>query len=521
MGIRSGNPALDQYNEDGVMTPTLQKAADIFRTQHLPGLIQSQAPQQPTQQPANGPTPQLTQPPQQMPSVVQPQQSAMTATAAPPSHAQQEMTRLTDPTLQSSKSGIDQIHNPWLRTPLKVLDAIGSAFIPSLTMGLPGTQFHHQLLVNQARGNVGQEQESAKEQAGLANLNAQTTETQKKIEGMPAEEDYKKAQAEHARAQAHALQNPTPKEKPIGSVTTVNGKVMQFNPKTDLYDIEVGSAEKPGHEGLVQDKEGNYIGWTDSSGKHHALDEPETPPAIKKISDTAESKYHPDAKKTLEEQIIDEHQKKVHPGETMAAARQHTAVAPPVDHGATVIDPQSGQVVRLVPGMRAPEGFRGVNQQGSLNTPTSQMRNVGAQASLVHEQTPHMLSEIDRLKDKLGPLTGQWNEFMQGKVGLNDPDMAGLRTDLLMYSSAVALMHARGRLPENLREEFDRTINSPKQSPENLKRIISRIDDWTGKNLHTMQGDNSQGGGGKDQLPGGISLQDIDAELARRKGAKK
>jgi hypothetical protein len=67
---------------------------------------------------------------------------------------------------------------------------------------------------------------------------------------------------------------------------------------------------------------------------------------------------------------------------------------------------------------------------------------------------------------------------MQGKVGMENPDMAGLRADLLMVSSAVALAHARGRLPENLREEFDRAINAPKQDPENLKAVLNHILPW-------------------------------------------
>lgn len=125
----------------------------------------------------------------------------------------------------------------------------------------------------------------------------------------------------------------------------------------------------------------------------------------------------------------------------------------------------------------------GVNSE---NSPTAQMRNVAAQAGLVHQQTPAMLSELDRLKGSIGPLAGRWNEFMQGKVGMDNPDFAGLRADLLMYSSAVALMHARGRLPENLREEFDRMLNNPGQNFENLKSAMSHIDDWTAKNMAAM-----------------------------------
>jgi hypothetical protein len=47
-----------------------------------------------------------------------------------------------------------------------------------------------------------------------------------------------------------------------------------------------------------------------------------------------------------------------------------------------------------------------------------------------------------------------------------------------MMSSAVALAHAQGRLPENLRQEFDHAINAPNQTPENLKATINTMIPW-------------------------------------------
>lgn len=159
----------------------------------------------------------------------------------------------------------------------------------------------------------------------------------------------------------------------------------------------------------------------------------------------------------------------------------------PADRGESFVDP-TGTLVRVQPGQQVPQGGMRPTQFGSANAPTTQMRNVAAQAGLVHEQTPMMLAQIDKLKGKLGPVSGRWNEFMQGHVGMDDADMAGLRADLLMYSSAVALMHARGRLPENLRKEFDEAINAPKQTADNLKAVITRIDNWTAKNMDPMGG---------------------------------
>jgi hypothetical protein len=140
----------------------------------------------------------------------------------------------------------------------------------------------------------------------------------------------------------------------------------------------------------------------------------------------------------------------------------------------------------------------------SANTPTAQMRNTAQRAELVHAMTPELLQNIDSNASKLGPVMGHWNDFMQGKVGTENPNFAQLRADLLLYSSSVALAHAQGRLPENLREEFDHMINAPKQNPENLKAIIGRVDQAMQLNAQVMgghtpssssgSGTNSQGG---------------------------
>jgi hypothetical protein len=113
--------------------------------------------------------------------------------------------------------------------------------------------------------------------------------------------------------------------------------------------------------------------------------------------------------------------------------------------------------------------------------PTSQMKNVSAQAKLAAGQIPDIIKEVHDLGDSLGPVAGRWNEFMQGKVGTDNPAFAGLRADLMMQGTAVALAHARGRLPENLRVEFDTMINSPQQSPANIISVLTHIQPWLEK----------------------------------------
>jgi hypothetical protein len=193
---------------------------------------------------------------------------------------------------------------------------------------------------------------------------------------------------------------------------------------------------------------------------------------------------------TPEQQFIDEYQDKNKGASVSDAIAAYSKLTKePKDQGENFVTPDN-RMIRVSPGGTIPAGAVRASTAG----PTVQMRNVAAQASLVHTETPHMLSEIDRLQTKLGPMAGRWNDFMQGKVGMSDPDFAGLRGDLLMYSSAVALMHARGRLPENLRAEFDHAINNPTQDFANLKAIIKVVDNWTTKNMEAMGGTTSGGG---------------------------
>ena len=117
-------------------------------------------------------------------------------------------------------------------------------------------------------------------------------------------------------------------------------------------------------------------------------------------------------------------------------------------------------------------------------------------AATVVAMAPEVLARIDAIAPKLGPIEGRWNEFMQGKIGADDPDFAALRSDLLMMSSAVALAHAQGRLPENLREEFDHAINAPKQTPQNLKATITTMLPWLQKMQQQGKSNAPQGGDG-------------------------
>src|SRR6185312_12485348 len=74
---------------------------------------------------------------------------AMPTARLAPTPNQAERTRLTDPTLQSSKPGWQQIKSPILRTLAGIGNVAESTFFPRAAMLTPGTDLHHSMLVRQ------------------------------------------------------------------------------------------------------------------------------------------------------------------------------------------------------------------------------------------------------------------------------------------------------------------------------------------------------------------------------------
>ena len=377
--------------------------------------------------------------------------------------------------MNTGASGISQIHNPWARIPLQVLDAIGSTFTPRLASAIPGTTMHHNAL-------VGQNQKAMDEEQGIADK-----ETKRGLET---------AQTGEAEARAEAAKNPkAQKTEPAEKVITTDQGYMQWNPQTERYDIPAG---KPGTKDEKPDLHSEYskaVMAAQAAGKK-PMDDPHVQELLEALQ--AEGKQP-----TPKEPGRDDKQIAIYQAEAKAKNPKLTddqAYEQAYNQWTkqTKMDPGTARANIFVQG----KPVETLNDQGQIQyTPageamrtgapaaaniTSMMRNAGIQAGLVTQEMPRMLSEIDRLSSKMGPIMGRWNDFMQGKIGMDDPDFAGLKSDLLMTSSAVALAHARGRLPENLREEFDRMINAPKQTPENLKSVLTHVNRWMVDNRAVM-----------------------------------
>lgn len=108
-------------------------------------------------------------------------------------------------------------------------------------------------------------------------------------------------------------------------------------------------------------------------------------------------------------------------------------------------------------------------------------------ASNVVHQLPRLTQEIQEMQAALGPGTGRWNQFWQGDIGVADPKFAHLADDMEYLSSAVALAHAYGRLPNNISEKFDTMYHAGKQDPANMLAAMQVAGEWMPKIMQPGQ----------------------------------
>lgn len=109
--------------------------------------------------------------------------SAPQSSAAPAPLQNPHMANLERMTTEGT--GTNKIHNPFLRGLATVGDAIGSGLFPEFARFVPGTSAHHQQLIGEEEGQLGQEREqqkavdeSATASASQKHLNAESDELQ-------------------------------------------------------------------------------------------------------------------------------------------------------------------------------------------------------------------------------------------------------------------------------------------------------------------------------------------------------
>jgi hypothetical protein len=406
-----------------------------------------------------GPAPSLA--PVEMPS----QAPAMTAPTMPSVSKVGQLTGTVDgdqaelQRRQATGSGIHQIKNPFLRGLAGTADAVGSIVAPGIDRLIPGTESHHQMLLDQAQSSLNNDLGVENKKATNANLQADVPLKQAQTQG-----DVLANASEPQRATDTHLSS-------TASTRETNDRAEGLeNPKEQWS--AVAGFEGPNGEPLEREQSSGQYRIADISGAT-PIQKAEAP----KTTDIklADGKIHTMGFNAKTNKFdIDEGESGFKPATTNVNTGEKNLWSVPDGKGGRM-------VVSLHAGMPLPEGALSLSGQNTLNLPTSTQRTAAGRAATVVAMAPEVLADIDKMAPKMGPIAGRWNDFMQGKVGADDPDFAGLRSDLTMMSTAVALAHAQGRLPENLREEFDHMINAPKQTPENIKSTIQHIMPWMEK----------------------------------------
>ena len=96
---------------------------------------------------------------------------------------------------------------------------------------------------------------------------------------------------------------------------------------------------------------------------------------------------------------------------------------------------------------------------------------------------PKVLNFISRIRpllteDNVGPITGRWNDFWQGKIGAPNKQMAQLKTELGLLETALMNMHVGARGGIDMMNHFKELIGEAKQSPENMRSAMDSIESY-------------------------------------------
>jgi hypothetical protein len=162
------------------------------------------------------------------------------------------------------------------------------------------------------------------------------------------------------------------------------------------------------------------------------------------------------------------------------APPSYAQVAPTLQRNLWAIPDGQGNYTaqEIQPGQTIPAGSLSMSGVNSLYQPTGQEKTAAGRAQIALKEIPNIVNELQTNPDQFGPIMGRWNDFYQGKIGLDNPTFAHLHQQMMMAATSVAMAHAIGRLPENLRQEFDDAINSPHQTPENLIAVLRAVQPW-------------------------------------------
>ena len=487
LGLSLGNSVLDEIDRARAqLSPAAQqavamgnqiaKAAPGGGAPANTGVPAAEAPVRPIAAPGVKPPPALAgsqDVPRGTPGVSQPVSPAIAPLSPTEQGHKAELSRLTAPPIQgmehthasTGQSGINQIHSPWARIPLQVLEAVGSGFFPAVTAAIPGTQLHHNVLVNQAEGNVandeGQRAAAAKEKLEAAQT--QNFESEAANRGQGEFEPVKYGEGVLNKKEGKIT---VPPIKPPE-------KLEPLKPNEGVFGSETGNVVIPPTE-VQRETLPPLIAKAFGLDPSMKVDPGHLPAYLNSFAAIQRDQNKtPEAQVAERTQIAD--QLKLQGRDRLTYIAEGKIEPPEHPPQALMANPATGLFERETPGSKVPPGALTPQQLGSQNVPTAQTRSMAEVAPKVLELADRVGKLVDQQAKSLGPAGSRWSEFMSGKVGAPNPDFTKLRTDVGLLQTALMRMHVGARGGEQMMEHFRDLIDTSKQSPENLKAALEEI----------------------------------------------
>jgi hypothetical protein len=301
------------------------------------------------------------------------------------------------------------------------------------------------------------------------------------------------------------------KEEMEGKTITTDQGIMQWNPKTKTYDVKAGDApEKEAAARTLQDADGVwYKVGSDNTATPITLN---GQPFKGKMPAAAGDDFAQFYQKYLKEKGLPDSATNEKKARTEWAAVSQAPERPP--QALMLVPGDNGQMNAQVvrPGSTVSGGAMTPGGLSTENATPAAMRNREGQARIIKTAGDQLIASIEQNRDRLGNLGSYWTQATNG-TPIADPTTAGLMAQIASFAALQPTLH--GFRSEAALKGFEHIIGGVPKNPDALEAAIKAIQ-GTAAIIAT--------GGGREfqqpaegTLPGGISIQDIDAEIARRK----
>ena len=398
------------------------------------------------------------------------------------------------------------IHNPFLKALAATGDVIGSGIFPEFAQFVPGTTAHHNQILNEEEGQLGQEQKAQKA-SDESTQSAATAEHEKALTaGQPYEDMLKQAQAGDFETQAYLRAHP---------ISTYDlGSEPLLNPATGKHETYMVNKNNPADKVFLGEPGAKPVAPKTPTNEFEKffLDNPNA-----KAEDWA--KFQSDHPKPVEWTAEDAALLKAAGGDPKKPDTQTYGVMKKyedlkkekisvgADHGVSVVDPKTHQLVRVEPGQSMPEGAVSATQSGQQSLATDKKAQALTDAAKNAQEDYELAQEYAKTPSPT-------NDFalMMHFIGATKPDSIG---KLRLTQNEIKLVLGLRSTFQDVEAWGHKFADGQLLPPEQRQHMLDTMKIIADRaQSHVPVAAKAPGSGD------GITLEDINAEVAKRKAAQ-